>query len=58
MEFLTTAEVADLLRAPVDTVRYWRQIGSGPPAAKVGRRVLYPRAGVEKWVASKFEGER
>ena len=51
-EYLTTAEVADLLRTPVETVRYWRHIRTGPESFKVGRRVLYPKAAVEEWVTS------
>jgi len=37
-KYLTTAEVAELLRAPVETVRYWRHVGKGPTSFKVGRR--------------------
>ena len=50
-EYLTTAEVADLLRTPVETVRYWRHVRRGPESFKVGRRVLYPKAAVEDWLA-------
>lgn len=49
-ELLTTAEVAAMSRAPVETVRYWRWRGEGPPSFKVGRRVLYDRAAVERWL--------
>jgi predicted DNA-binding transcriptional regulator AlpA len=50
-EYLTTAEVAELLRRPVETVRYWRYVGSGPKSFKVGRGILYARADVEAWIA-------
>jgi len=49
--FLTTAEVAELCRAPVETVRYWRHMGRGPASFKVGRRVLYDADDVERWLA-------
>lgn len=49
-ELLLTSEVAELLRAPESTVRYWRHIGSGPPSVKVGRRVLYRRDALEAWI--------
>lgn len=49
-DFLTTEELAWLLRTFPSTVRYWRHIHDGPPSIKVGRHVLYPRADVEKWV--------
>jgi hypothetical protein len=28
--YLTTTEVAEELRTPVETVRYWRHVGKGP----------------------------
>jgi predicted DNA-binding transcriptional regulator AlpA len=48
--FLTTKEVAAYLRSTPETVRYWRYMGTGPPAFKCGRRVLYPQADLEKWI--------
>jgi len=50
-KYLTTEEVAELLRAPAETVRYWRHIGKGPISFRVGRRVLYDIADVERFVA-------
>jgi predicted DNA-binding transcriptional regulator AlpA len=50
--YMTTAELAELLRAPVESVRYWRHVpGKGPKSFKVGRRVLYEVADVESWIA-------
>ena len=49
-KYLTTAEVGELLRAPVETVRYWRHIGKGPASFKLGRRVLYAIEDVEAFV--------
>jgi excisionase family DNA binding protein len=49
--YMTTVEVADALRAPVETVRYWRHVGKGPKSFKLGRRVLYDVADVEAWIA-------
>lgn len=51
-EYLTTQEVADLLRTPAETVRYWRHLGRGPASFKLGRRVLYARKDVEAFVAA------
>lgn len=48
--YLTTQEVADLLRTSVETVRYWRHVGKGPASFRVGRRVLYAVADVEAFV--------
>lgn len=52
-EYLTTEEVAEILRTPSETVRYWRHVGKGPKSFKVpgGRRVLYAREDVEKFIA-------
>lgn len=52
-EYMTVSEVAALLRTSPATVRYWRHVGSGPAAVKVGRRVLYDRADVQTWIAQK-----
>lgn len=49
--YLTTAELAELLRTSPETTRYWRHIGKGPRSFKVGRRVLYDIADVEAWIA-------
>jgi len=49
--YLTTAEVADLLRTSAETVRYWRHVGGGPKSFKIGRRVLYAREDVERFIA-------
>lgn len=49
-KYMTTAEVAELLRAPVETVRYWRHVEKGPRSFKVGRRVLYATEDVEAFI--------
>lgn len=50
--YMTTAEVAALMRTSPETVRYWRHVGKGPGSFKAGRKVLYERADVETWVRS------
>ena len=50
-KYLTTEEVAELLRAPVETVRWWRHVGKGPKSFKLGRRVLYALEDVDAFVA-------
>ena len=49
-KYLITEEVAELVRAPVESVRYWRHIGKGPKSFKVGRRVLYALDDVEAFI--------
>ncbi|CAN5643124.1 hypothetical protein BH10ACT8_BH10ACT8_25580 [soil metagenome] len=49
-DLLTTAEVAEITRAPASTVRYWRHLGVGPRSFRVGRRVVYRRCEVTAWL--------
>lgn len=49
-ELLTLDEVADLLRAPSATLRYWRHLGTGPRSFRVGRRVVYRRKDIHSWL--------
>jgi predicted DNA-binding transcriptional regulator AlpA len=49
-ELLTIAEAADVLRAPVATLRYWRHRNIGPRSFRLGRRVLYRRADLRTWI--------
>jgi excisionase family DNA binding protein len=49
-ELLTITEAAELLRAPVATLRYWRHLGTGPHSFRLGRRVLYRRADLRGWI--------
>lgn len=55
--FRTTDEVAELLRIPSETLRYWRHIGYGPKSFKMGRRVLYRDVDVEAFVEAAIRGE-
>ena len=47
---LIIAEAAELLRAPVATLRYWRHLGTGPRSFRLGRRVLYRRDDLHAWI--------
>ena len=49
-ELMTTAEVAQLVRAPESTVRYWRHVGAGPKGFRLGRRVVYAKSDVHEWI--------
>lgn len=48
-DYLITEEIAQRYRTTVETVKYWRQISYGPQGVRIGRRVLYPRAEVERF---------
>ena len=49
-ELLTITEAADVLRAPVATLRYWRHLGTGPNSFRLGRRGLYRRTDLHTWI--------
>ncbi len=57
-ELLTITEAADVLRAPVATLRYWRHLGTGPHSFRLGRRVVYRRADVTAWLLEQAEAGR
>ncbi|HTX94755.1 MAG TPA: helix-turn-helix domain-containing protein [Mycobacterium sp.] len=51
-EFLTTKQVSELFGLPEGTLRYYRLRGTGPASFKLGgRRVVYRRSEVDRWVA-------
>ncbi len=47
---LTLTEAAAVLRTPVATLRYWRHLGVGPAGFRLGRRVLYRRQDLDRWI--------
>jgi Helix-turn-helix domain len=56
-DLLTLAEAASYLRTPVATLRYWRHLGVGPDGFRIGRRVVYRRADLDRWVTEQHKGE-
>lgn len=55
-ELLTITEVADIVRVPVATLRYWRHLGTGPHSFRVGRAVRYWRREVLTWLHEQSGG--
>lgn len=49
-DLLTLREVAEKLRRPTETLRWWRHVGRGPKSFKIGRAIVYDRAEVERWI--------
>lgn len=47
--WLTTEDLAQRFRTSPGTCRYWKHIGYGPEGVRIGRRVLYDLAEVERW---------
>lgn len=55
---LTIREVAERLRATPATLRYWRHMGTGPRAARLGRNLVYRQSDVEAWLEERFANEQ
>lgn len=54
-DLLTIREAADLVRAPVATLRYWRHIGTGPHSFRLGRRVVYRLDDLTNWITMQHD---
>lgn len=52
MALLNTSEAAVYLTTPVGTLYYWRSRGEGPVTYKIGRRVMYDRADLDRFLDS------
>ena len=55
-ELLSMQEVADIVRVPLATLRYWRHLGTGPHSFRIGRGVRYWRSEVSAWLHSQSNG--
>jgi phage terminase Nu1 subunit (DNA packaging protein) len=51
-DFLTKRELAFELGRKMRTLDRWDTLGIGPPRTRVGRKVLYRRASVQRWLAA------
>ena len=57
-KLLRVPDVSELTGIPEATLRFWRHLGTtGPPSAKLGRRVVYREADVLAWVDAQFEND-
>ena len=56
--FLTTSEVASMLRTSPSTLADWTYRQVGPPSVKIGRRRLYALDDVLRWVQEQREAQR
>ena len=55
-DLLTLREVAELLRVPEATLRYWRHCQTGPNSYKIGRHVRYRQQDVHAWLRGQCSG--
>jgi len=49
-ELLTLSEVAEILKVPVNTLRWWRQLGNGPAFFKIGRHLVTTVGDVRRFI--------
>ncbi|EGD44661.1 hypothetical protein NBCG_01081 [Nocardioidaceae bacterium Broad-1] len=54
LELLTLQQVAERYNIPENSLRYWRAQGTGPKSARIGRRVMYRRVDIDRWVEEQF----
>jgi predicted DNA-binding transcriptional regulator AlpA len=56
-KLLTLNEVAEMLRKSPAQIRWMRHNGTGPPAAKIGGRVMFREQEVIDWINKAFDGD-
>ena len=54
---LLLAEVSEITRIPVSTLRCWRLRGQGEGtcSVRIGRRVMYRQSDADAWIARRFD---
>jgi len=50
-DILSTKQVEETYGLNQGTLRYWRHCDEGPASFRLGRRVVYRRSEIEKWIS-------
>lgn len=58
MEYMTTVQVSQETGINPGTLRYWRSTNQGPASFSLGKRVVYRRSEVERWIAEQERATR
>jgi hypothetical protein len=58
MELLDAKQVSEMIGVPVGTLRYWRHSDIGPASFTLGRRVVYRRDEVLRWITERENATR
>lgn len=48
--FFSPKETAACLHVSEPTLSQWRKAGTGPPFSRIGRRILYRKSAIERFV--------
>ncbi len=51
-DILSTKQVEENYGFNQGTLRYWRHCDEGPASFRLGRRVVYRRSEIEKWISA------
>lgn len=57
-EIIHTPAVSRMTGLPVGTLRYFRSTNQGPASFTLGRRVVYRRSEVERWITEQEQATR
>jgi predicted DNA-binding transcriptional regulator AlpA len=57
-ELISTSAVSKLTGIPIGTLRYYRSTDQGPASFNLGKRVVYRRSEIERWVAEQEQATR
>ena len=57
-EIIGTPAVSKMTGLPVGTLRYFRSTNQGPASFALGKRVVYRRSEVERWIAEQEAATR
>jgi len=57
-ELLTLSEAAEILKVPVNTLRWWRQLGTGPAFFKIGRHLVTTVGDVRQFIREQRRAAR
>jgi hypothetical protein len=58
LELLDINDVAGIYRVPVRTLYEWRERGYGPRAARIGKKLMYRKPDVERFVEDAFAASK
>ena len=56
-DLLLLEEVAALSRMSVSTLRWMRHKNAGPPAFRLGRRLVFRRSAVQQWISQQEQAQ-